>query len=187
MMDHKPRHSCSADAVYIPTATYRLQLHAGFPFDQAQRYADYYQRLGVTDIYTSPIWKAQPGSLHGYDVTDHSVVNPELGGEEAFKSLSSSLSERGLGIVVDLVPNHMGISDPSNRQWWDVLENGSCSPYARFFDIDWRGNKEELQDRVELPILGRHLAAFPVVLLVSNSTAAGHASRKYLLNTCQYR
>ena len=140
--------------VYVPTATYRLQFHAGFPFSEAERYADYFQRLGVSDIYSSPIWKARVGSMHCYDVVDHSVVNPELGGEAAYKSLAKALDERGLGVVIDVVPNHMGIMDPGNRQWWDVMENGACSPYANFFDIDWRAYKTELHDRVELPVLG---------------------------------
>ncbi len=141
--------------VYIPTATYRLQFNHDFRFDQAEQWADYFQRLGVSDIYASPIWTARKGSMHCYDVTDHSQVNADLGGETAFKSFSNALKSRNLGMVVDVVPNHMGIMDPSNRQWWDVLENGSCSPYANFFDIDWRAFKEELHDRVELPTLGQ--------------------------------
>jgi (1->4)-alpha-D-glucan 1-alpha-D-glucosylmutase len=140
--------------IYIPTATYRIQFHSDFPFSNAEKYVNYFQRLGISDIYTSPIWTARPGSRHCYDVIDHSDVNPELGGETAFKSLASALGERGLGVVVDVVPNHMGIMDPGNRQWWDVLENGPCSPFASFFDIDWRAYKEELHDRVELPTLG---------------------------------
>lgn len=140
--------------IYIPTATYRVQFNYEFPFADAEKQAAYFQRLGVSDLYTSPIWKARKHSLHCYDVTDHSVVNPELGGEEAFVSLSNALRSRNLGMVVDVVPNHMGIMDPSNRQWWDVLENGPSSPYANFFDIDWRADKEVLHDRVELPTLG---------------------------------
>lgn len=141
--------------VYIPTATYRLQLNFEFPFDKAEQWVDYFQRLGVSDIYASPIWTARKGSMHCYDVTDHLQVNNELGGETAFKFFSNALTNRGLGMVVDVVPNHMGIMDRSNRQWWDVLENGNCSPYSNFFDIDWRAYKEELHDRVELPTLGQ--------------------------------
>lgn len=140
--------------IYIPTATYRLQFNHLFPFPEAERHAAYFQRLGVSDVYSSPIWRARKGSMHCYDVTDHTVINPELGGEPAFKSLSRALSARNLGLLVDVVPNHMGIMDPSNKQWWDVLENGPGSPYADFFDIDWRADKEVLRDRVELPTLG---------------------------------
>src|SRR5690606_6692632 len=89
-----------------------------------------------------------------YDVSDHSVINPELGGESSFKKLSAALRERDLGLIVDVVPNHMGVMDAANRQWWDVLENGPSSRYADFFDIDWRADKEVLHDRVELPTLG---------------------------------
>lgn len=146
---------CGEEAVYIPTATYRIQFNGDFPFEAAREHADYFQRLGVSDVYSSPIWRAAKGSLHGYDVIDHTCVNPELGGEEAFKALATDLAARQLGIVVDVVPNHMGIADPNNRLWWDVLENGSLSPYAHFFDVDWRAAKQELHDRVELPILGQ--------------------------------
>jgi len=141
--------------LYVPTATYRIQFHSDFPFEAAKKHADYFQRLGVSDIYSSPIWMARKGSRHCYDVTDHSQVNPELGGEAEFKELAAALRERNLGLVVDVVPNHMGILDPSNRQWWDVLENGPSSPFANFFDIDWRAYKEELHDRVEIPTLGQ--------------------------------
>ncbi len=141
--------------LYIPTATYRLQFHKDYRFQDAEVMADYFQRLGVSDIYSSPIWKARSGSLHCYDVTDHTQVNPELGGEPAFKALAAALRDRQMGIIVDVVPNHMGIMDTGNRQWWDVLENGPNSPFANFFDIDWRAYKEELHDRVELPTLGQ--------------------------------
>lgn len=140
--------------IYIPTATYRIQFNHTFPFAHARAQADYFQRLGVSDIYSSPIWKATPGSLHCYDVTDQSEINPELGGLGEFQHLSSALQERSLGLVVDLVPNHMGVVHPDNRQWWDVLENGPGSRYADFFDIDWRTEKEVLHNRVELPTLG---------------------------------
>lgn len=140
--------------IYIPTATYRIQFNHTFPFAEARRHADYFQRLGVSDIYSSPIWKATPGSLHCYDVTDQSEINPELGGEEELNKLSAALRERNLGLVVDLVPNHMGVVHPDNRQWWDVLENGPGSRFADFFDIDWRTDKEVLHNRVELPTLG---------------------------------
>ncbi len=140
--------------VRIPSATYRLQLNRLFTFDQAKDVVAYLDELGISDIYASPFLMARPGSLHGYDVTDHSRLNPEIGDEEAFVRLSSELQRHGMGLVVDVVPNHMCISHPSNAWWWDVLENGPSSPFARYFDIDWQPPKQELTNRVLLPILG---------------------------------
>jgi (1->4)-alpha-D-glucan 1-alpha-D-glucosylmutase len=134
--------------------TYRLQLRREFSFDDARAVVPYLARLGVTHLYLSPILAARPGSAHGYDITDHRRLNEELGGEAGFEALAAEARAHGLGIVVDFVPNHMGI-DPRTNPWWrDVLENGECSPYARTFDIDWRPIKPELRDRVLLPILG---------------------------------
>jgi len=140
--------------VRIPSATYRLQLNRLFTFDQAKDVVAYLDELGISDIYASPFLMARPGSLHGYDVTDQSRLNPEIGDEEAFVRLSSELQRRGMGLVVDVVPNHMCISHPSNAWWWDVLENGPSSPFAHYFDIDWQPPKQELTNRVLLPILG---------------------------------
>ena len=140
--------------VRIPSATYRLQLNGLFTFDQARNVIAYLDELGISDIYASPFLMARPGSLHGYDVTDHSRLNPEIGDEEAFLRLSSELQRRGMGLVVDVVPNHMCISHPSNVWWWDVLENGPSSPFAHYFDIDWQPPKPELTNKVLLPILG---------------------------------
>ena len=140
--------------VRIPSATYRLQLNRLFTFDQAKDVVAYLDELGISDVYASPFLMARPGSLHGYDVTDHSRLNPEIGDEEAFVRLSSELQRHGMGLVVDVVPNHMCISHPSNAWWWDVLENGPSSPFARYFDIDWQPPKQELTNRVLLPILG---------------------------------
>lgn len=138
----------------IPVATYRLQLNKGFRFADAQALVPYFHRLGITDLYTSPFLKARPGSPHGYDVTDHASVNPEIGSDEELAALLEELSRRGMGLVIDVVPNHMGIDDESNRWWWDVLENGPSSPYAKFFDIDWAPPKADLANKVLLPILG---------------------------------
>ncbi|HEY3108271.1 MAG TPA: alpha-amylase family glycosyl hydrolase, partial [Chloroflexota bacterium] len=142
------------NAPEAPSSTYRLQLHRGFTFDDARRWAPYLRRLGVGALYFSPYLRARPESTHGYDVSDHNSLNPGLGGEEAHARLCRELRRLGLGHVVDLVPNHMGIGEPSNRWWMDVLENGPSSIYADFFDIDWTPIKEELRDRVLLPVLG---------------------------------
>ncbi|HWP99845.1 MAG TPA: malto-oligosyltrehalose synthase [Vicinamibacterales bacterium] len=138
-----------------PLVTYRLQLHRGFPFAAAEQAIPYLARLGVTDCYLSPCFAARPGSTHGYDVTDHNRINPELGGREGYDRFAARLAEHGMGLILDVVPNHMGI-DPASNPWWrDVLENGQCSEGARFFDIDWAPVKPELHGRVLLPILGQ--------------------------------
>lgn len=139
---------------HIPRATYRLQLHSGFTLDDAARIAPYLARLGVSDCYTSPIFRATDGSTHGYDVVDHNQVGPELGGAEAYGRFSAVLQDHGLSHLVDFVPNHMGISTASNPWWRDVLENGPCSVSARFFDIDWEPAEAPLRNKVLLPILG---------------------------------
>jgi (1->4)-alpha-D-glucan 1-alpha-D-glucosylmutase len=138
----------------IPVATYRLQLHHGFRFADAQALVPYFHRLGITDLYTSPFLKARRGSMHGYDVTDHAAINPEIGSHEDLMALIAELGRHGMGLVLDVVPNHMGVDDESNRWWWDVLENGTSSPYAKFFDIDWAPPKEDLANKVLWPILG---------------------------------
>jgi (1->4)-alpha-D-glucan 1-alpha-D-glucosylmutase len=138
----------------VPVATYRLQFHAKFGFPQAVEIIDYLRDLGISDAYASPLFRAGEGSTHGYDVVDHTVVNPEFGGEGGFRQFAQALRDRDMGLLIDVVPNHMGIDDPNNRHWQDVLENGPGSPYASFFDIDWRPPKEELRNKVLLPFLG---------------------------------
>ncbi len=140
--------------VYTPSATYRLQFNNRFTFDQAAAIADYLAELGITDVYASPFLMARPGSVHGYDVTDHTRFNPEIGDQESFLRLSAALQKHKMGLIADVVPNHMCITHPSNLWWWDVLENGPSSPFSRFFDIDWRPPKEELANKVLLPFLG---------------------------------
>ena len=136
----------------VPVSTYRLQLHKGFTFDDASAIAQYLYELGITHVYSSPYLQAAPGSMHGYDVVDHQLVNEELGGPAAHERFSKALGENGLGQVLDIVPNHMAIGR-ENRFWWDVLENGASSRYASFFDIDWYPQEERLRDKVLVPIL----------------------------------
>jgi (1->4)-alpha-D-glucan 1-alpha-D-glucosylmutase len=126
-----------------PIATYRLQLHANFGFDDAAAIAPYLQALGISHVYCSPYLQAAPGSQHGYDVVDHHRVNEELGGAAAHDRFSKRLGECSLGQVLDIVPNHMAASGKRNRYWWDVLENGPASRYASYFDIDWHTPPEK--------------------------------------------
>lgn len=137
----------------IPVSTYRFQFHRRFRFDHAVALVPYLEALGVTDLYASPIFQARRGSSHGYDVTDPTRLNVELGGEGNFESLAKALQDRGMGILLDIVPNHMAAS-VENRWWMDVLESGQGSPFAGFFDIDWHSPKKALSGKVLLPILG---------------------------------
>ncbi|MGE0812908.1 MAG: malto-oligosyltrehalose synthase [Vicinamibacterales bacterium] len=141
-------------AAATPATTYRLQLHGGFTLDDARRVVPYLAALGVTTCYCSPIFTAKPGSTHGYDVSLHTEINPELGGEPAFAAFADALAAAGMRLLLDFVPNHMS-NDPRTNLWWrDVLENGPSSPFARYFDVDWDPIKTELKDRLLLPILG---------------------------------
>lgn len=134
----------------VPTATYRLQLQPDFPFGAAAAAVPYLASLGVSHLHLSPVLEAVPGSAHGYDVVDHARVREELGGEDGLRALARTAGEHGLGLVVDIVPNHMAMSPRHNRALWEVLREGPKSPYARWFDIDW-----EAQDgQVLLPVLG---------------------------------
>ena len=142
-----------------PLATYRLQLRSEFGFDAAAAIAGYLADLGVTHLYSSPYLQAARGSTHGYDVIDPTRVNEELGGEEAHARLCRTLGEKGLGQVLDIVPNHMAVAEQSEQRnvwWWDVLENGASSRYAVYFDVDWNSPQARLRDTVLLPILGDH-------------------------------
>ncbi len=135
-------------------ATYRLQLSPHFTFGDARAIIDYLCDLGITDVYASPFLQAVAGSTHGYDVVDHSQVSEALGGRAAFDAWSDALRARQLGLLVDWVPNHMGIASTRNAWWDDVLENGPSSAYSEHFDIDWQSRGHALADRVLLPILG---------------------------------
>jgi (1->4)-alpha-D-glucan 1-alpha-D-glucosylmutase len=137
-----------------PVATYRLQFHRGFRFDDARKFVAYLHALGISHCYSSPILKSRPGSMHGYDIIDHNQINPELGGEDQFRSLVRDLRQAGLGLLLDVVPNHMGAGHGANPWWQDVLQNGQASEFANYFDIDWTPLKGELHGKVLLPILG---------------------------------
>jgi (1->4)-alpha-D-glucan 1-alpha-D-glucosylmutase len=146
----------------LPRATLRLQFHRGFTLDAAARRVPYFARLGVSHLYASPLFAARPGSTHGYDVIDPNRVNPELGGEAALRRLVTDLRENGMGLILDIVPNHMAVGGGSgvggNAWWQDVLEWGRESPYAAFFDIDWQPPARHLRGKVLAPFLGRPYA-----------------------------
>src|SRR5215467_11668952 len=138
----------------IPTATYRLQLTARLGFTQAAAIVPYLKALGVSHLYVSPFLKARHGSTHGYDVVDHNALNPELGGEAGLQHLSAALAQADMGLILDFVPNHMGVHYADNAWWLDVLEWGRASPYADVFDIDWQLLAHGPAGGVLLPILG---------------------------------
>jgi (1->4)-alpha-D-glucan 1-alpha-D-glucosylmutase len=138
----------------IPIATYRLQLTADFNFERAAEVVPYLKQLGITHLYASPFMKARKGSTHGYDIVDHTELNPELGGEAGFTKLSEALRQHDLGLILDFVPNHMGVHFADNPWWLDVLEWGPASPHAASFDIDWDQLPYRNRGGVLLPILG---------------------------------
>ena len=133
-------------------ATYRVQLHAGFTFDDAAAVTGYLADLGISHLYCSPYLQAAAGSTHGYDVVDHQRVNQELGGAAAHERFCARLGQARLGQVLDIVPNHMSLVK-ENRYWWDVLENGVFSRYASYFDIEWQSHEERLRNKVLVPVL----------------------------------
>jgi (1->4)-alpha-D-glucan 1-alpha-D-glucosylmutase len=167
----------------VPGSTYRLQLHKDFTFDDASAIADYLKTLGITHVYSSPYLQAAPNSTHGYDVVDHRKVNEELGGAAAHGRFCQRLGELGLGQVLDIVPNHMSLGE-HNAYWWDVLENGTNSRYASFFDIDWNSSEERLRDKVLVPILpdqyGRVLSSGGVQVKRHGSTFTVEAAGQSL-------
>jgi (1->4)-alpha-D-glucan 1-alpha-D-glucosylmutase len=134
-----------------PRATYRFQFHKDFTFADAEALIPYLDRLGISHVYASPVTTARSGSIHGYDVVDPTRINPELGGEDGFRSLVAALRGRNMGMIIDIVPNHMGIAGGENAWWNDVLRDGPSSRYATFFDIDWNR-------RLLLPLLGAPLS-----------------------------
>lgn len=155
MTPTQQRTSSEAAHAAAPVSTYRLQLHAGFTFEQARAISDYLKQLGVSHAYTSPYLRATPGSTHGYDVIDHSVVNPEVGTNEDRTRWVESLRANGLSHIIDVVPNHMGVATSENRWWNDVLEYGPQSDHAGHFDIAWDDPpRAASKGKVLLPILG---------------------------------
>ncbi len=138
----------------IPLATYRLQLNGGFTFDDAVAVVPYLKSLGITHVYASPFMKARKGSMHGYDIVDHNQINPELGGEAGLDRLNEALKANDLGLLLDFVPNHMGVHFDDNTWWLDVLEWGQTSPHAASFDIDWDMLPYRTKGGILLPILG---------------------------------
>src|SRR5438874_2013161 len=137
----------------IPTCTYRLQFNRWFTFSQAREVVPYLDALGISDVYASPYFQASPDSLHGYDITDHNKLNGAIGSREDYEAWVGALHAHAMGQILDFVPNHVGIAEPLNEWWMDVLENGPSSRYAPYFDIDWQPLKSDLRDKVLLPIL----------------------------------
>ena len=143
----------------LPRATYRLQLNRDFTFNQAKAIVPYLAALGISHCYISPCLKARPGSMHGYDIVDHNSLNPEIGSPEEFDGFVAALHQHDMGLILDIVPNHMGVMGSDNAWWLDVLENGEASSYAGFFDIDWHPLKDELESKVLVPVLHDHYGA----------------------------
>jgi (1->4)-alpha-D-glucan 1-alpha-D-glucosylmutase len=160
-----------------PRATLRLQFHKNFAFADAARLVPYFSALGISHVYASPILTARPGSLHGYDVIDPSRVSPELGGEDGLRSFVTALRRSDLGLIVDIVPNHMAVGG-GNAWWWDVLQNGRASAFAHFFDIDWEPDDPELRGKVLAPFLGRSCAE---ALAAGEITLAHEGERGYVV------
>ena len=135
-------------------STARLQFHKDFTMDHAAELVPYYAKLGVSHLYASPLLKSRPGSTHGYDIVDHNQIDPELGGEGSLRRLVAVLRAHDMGLVLDIVPNHMGVGGADNDWWLDVLEWGRASAYAEFFDIDWDRPDASLRSRMLAPFLG---------------------------------
>ncbi|CAN5664591.1 malto-oligosyltrehalose synthase [soil metagenome] len=158
---------------HVPLSTYRFQFNLNFSFSAATELIPYLDALGISDLYASPYLQAREGSLHGYDISNHNRLNPEIGTPEEHAKLTRELRSRGMGHLLDIVPNHMGIGQSDNTWWIDVLENGPSSAYAPFFDIDWEPLKPELTGKVLLPVLGdqfgRVLESSELVLVYDES------------------
>ena len=181
------------DAQRLPVATCRLQLHREFPFGALTSLVPYLEALGISDCYCSPIFLSAPGSTHGYDVNDYRRIDPELGGRSGLEALHGALAERKMGLLLDFVPNHMGINGPGpfNTWWQDVLEGGRHSPYARFFDIDWNENAITGRAQILVPILespyGRVLADGKLTLAFDASgLAVNYGEQRFPLRPQSY-
>ncbi|MEK1840954.1 MAG: alpha-amylase family glycosyl hydrolase, partial [Pseudomonas sp.] len=135
-------------------ATLRLQFHKGFTLDQAVPLVPYFASLGISHVYASPLLAARAGSMHGYDVVDPTTVNPELGGEAALRRLVAALREQHMGLILDIVSNHMAVGGGDNPWWLDLLEWERLSPYGEFFDIQWHSPDPLMEGQLLLPFLG---------------------------------
>jgi (1->4)-alpha-D-glucan 1-alpha-D-glucosylmutase len=143
----------------VPRATYRLHLHAGFTFAAAEALVPYLAELGISHLYVSSFLKARVGSQHGYDIIDHGALNPEIGSMAELERLHAALDRHDMGLLLDVVPNHMGVGGADNAWWLDVLEWGEDSPFANYFDIDWQPQRRVLRGKLLLPFLGDHYGA----------------------------
>jgi (1->4)-alpha-D-glucan 1-alpha-D-glucosylmutase len=161
----------------VPRSTLRLQFHRDFTFDDALAHVEYFAALGISHLYASPVTTAEPGSMHGYDTIDYTQVSAELGGEAALRRLVDKLRAHGMGLIADVVPNHMGVSGPGNAWWRDILEWGRHSTYARYFDVDWHSPDPALRGKVLLPCLG---AAY------GDELAAGHIALRFAADTGRF-
>lgn len=165
----------------IPSATYRVQFNRDFTFRDAQALVDYLNELGITDFYASPCFMPRTGSRHGYDICDPAQLNPDLGGEEDFAAFSAVCQAAGIGLILDVVPSHMGIRDASNVWWFDLLENGPSSAYASYFDVDFHPAKVDLENKVLLPLLedqyGRVLESGKLRLVLEEGAFSLHYDR----------
>ncbi len=150
--------ACSHRYNRIPLSTYRLQLGSDLTLDQVASLLPYLHKLGISDVYLSPLFRARAESSHGYDVVDHGAIDPAIGNLQTFARMAESARQLGMGILLDVVPNHMGINDPGNTWWLDVLENGEGAYFADFFDIEWHPPAAALENRVLLPFLGEPFA-----------------------------
>jgi (1->4)-alpha-D-glucan 1-alpha-D-glucosylmutase len=167
-----------------PGATYRLQFNPNFRLNDARELIPYFQKLGISTLYASPLLQAREGSVHGYDITDHNKINSQIGSEEELKELSHALKSNRMGLLLDTVPNHMGVGHGTNPWWQDVLQNGRTSKFANYFDIDWNPLKPELHNKVLLPILGsqygEELESGKLVLQYSDGEFTVHYYDRYL-------
>src|ERR1700722_1585299 len=141
-------------AAKIPRVTYRLQFNEHFRLPDELALVPYLHELCISHIYASPLFKAVPHSVHGYDVCDFNQLNPEIGTEADLEKLVRALHEKKMGLILDIVPNHMGIASPENLWWWDVLKNGRASRFANHFDINWESSDPELRGKILVPIFG---------------------------------
>jgi (1->4)-alpha-D-glucan 1-alpha-D-glucosylmutase len=151
-----PQELPGLETAHIPCGTYRVQFHKDNAFEKITQAVPYLKALGISHLYSSPYLRARPGSTHGYDIVDHGELNPEVGDELAFSRLCQALRRNGMGQILDIVPNHMGVLEADNAWWLDVLEHGRASTHAETFDIEWKPAQPEMAGRVLLPVLGDH-------------------------------